>query len=116
MKGLLNKVFISNNKASLSKEVLLESRSKRLPENPFFPRHSSNLVCEIKKYLKWISQTLNIKAYFVMKIKNISQGAKNSLWNVCETIYKVKIMRYNKLVKKLTKDLILEGYGGKYGW
>ena len=52
MKEPLSKVFISKNKASLSKEVLLESRSKRLPENPFFPRHSSNLVCEIKKYLK----------------------------------------------------------------
>lgn len=116
MKGLLNKVFFNKNKTSLSKEVLLESQSKRLPENPFFPRHSSNLVCEIKKYLKWVSQTSNIKAYFVIKIKNISQGAKNSLWNVCETVYKVKIMRYNKLVKKLTKDLILESYGGKYGW
>ena len=45
-----------------------------------------------------------------------SQTIKNSLWNVYETVYKVEIMRYNKLVKKLTKDLILESYGGKYGW
>ena len=45
-----------------------------------------------------------------------SQITKNSLWNVYETVYKVEIMRYNKLVKKLTKDLILESYGGKYGW
>ena len=88
MKGPSNKVSFNKNKTSLSKEVLLESLSKRLPKNPFFPRHSSNLVCEIKKYLKWISQTSNIKAYFVMKIKNISQGAKNSLWNVYETVYK----------------------------
>ena len=49
-------------------------------------------------------------------MRKISQGTKNSLWNVYETVYKVEIMRYNKLVKKLTKDLILEGYGGKYGW
>ena len=45
-----------------------------------------------------------------------SQGTKNSLWNVYETVYKLEIIRYNKLVKKLTKDLILESYGGKYGW
>ena len=49
-------------------------------------------------------------------MRNISQKTKNSLWNVYETVYKVEIMRYNKLVKKLTKDLILESYGGKYGW
>ena len=37
-------------------------------------------------------------------MRKISQGTKNSLWNACETVYKVEIMRYNKLVKKLTKD------------
>ena len=45
-----------------------------------------------------------------------SQTIKNSLWNVYETVYKVEIMGYNKLVKKLTKDKFLESYGGKYGW
>ena len=45
-------------------------------------------------------------------MRNISQTIKNSLWNVYETVYKVEIMRYNKLVKKLTKDKILKGYGG----
>ena len=49
-------------------------------------------------------------------MRKISQITKNSLWNVCETVYKVEIMRYNKIVKKLTKDLILASYGGKYGW
>ena len=34
-----------------------------------------------------------------------SQTIKNSLLNVYETVYKVEIMRYNKLVKKLTKDI-----------
>ncbi len=33
MKGLLNKAFFNKNKASLSKEVLLASKSKRLLEN-----------------------------------------------------------------------------------
>ena len=41
-----------------------------------------------------------------------SQVTKNSLWNVYETVYKVEIMRYNELVKKLTKDSILKCYGG----
>ena len=49
-------------------------------------------------------------------MRKISQETKNSLWNVYETVYKVGIMRYNKLVKKLTKDNILKGYGGQYGW
>ena len=49
-------------------------------------------------------------------MRKISQGFKNSLWNVYETVYKVEIMRYNKLVKNLTKGSTLEGYGGKYGW
>ena len=38
-------------------------------------------------------------------MRKISQGFKNSLRNVYETVYKVEIMRYNKLVKKLTKDI-----------
>ena len=49
-------------------------------------------------------------------MRKISQGFKNSLWNVYETVYKTERMRYNKLVKKLTKDKFLESYGGKYGW
>lgn len=43
MKELLNKAFFNKNKASLSKEVLLELQGKRLPVNP-----SSKQVCEIK--------------------------------------------------------------------
>ena len=38
MKGLLNKAFFNKNKASLSKEVLLECLSKRLPANPFLSK------------------------------------------------------------------------------
>ena len=38
-------------------------------------------------------------------MRKISQATKNSLWNVYETVYKVEIMRYNKLVKKITKDI-----------
>lgn len=38
-------------------------------------------------------------------MRKVSQEFKNSLWNVYETVYKVEIMRYNKLVKKLTKDI-----------
>lgn len=39
-------------------------------------------------------------------MRKVSQEFKNSLWNVYETVYKVEIMRYNKLVKKLTKDIV----------
>ncbi|KGI33741.1 hypothetical protein BM48_0435 [Streptococcus pneumoniae] len=38
MKGLLNKAFFNKNKASLSKEVLLEVLSKRLLANPFLSK------------------------------------------------------------------------------
>ncbi|ACO18466.1 hypothetical protein SPAR9_1933 [Streptococcus pneumoniae GA06083] len=38
MKELLNKAFFNKNKASLSKEVLLESQGKRLPVNPFLSK------------------------------------------------------------------------------
>lgn len=39
-------------------------------------------------------------------MRKVSQEFKNSLGNVYETVYKVEIMRYNKLVKKLTKDIV----------
>ena len=51
------------------------------------------------------SQTLSEKVHVRVYLKLFSQTNKKSLWNVYETVYKRLKKSYNKLVKKLTKDL-----------